>query len=313
MLAITAAARTPGVRLVIAPPQKGQMRAECERIVREYGAESRITFVDGLSRPEMLRRVRASKGFVHSALSDVASMALAEALVVEAPVVALDVLGSQTMKSYMTRPEFMPLVAVHDPEQVIDDLGQRMLEMLAKEDDFRQSRCSIKKRCDSGSSTTSTRRARSTRHATREKVQSTARKPVDAVDELPAGSRIVQLLYSVQDRGGEAVAYRLAQGFRARGYPTHNLGMFRTAPVTTSTADFEILGKARPSLFGNVRYFVALVTRCAVNVPRPSSSTAISRRSSARRRRCWRGCATASRSTISRSASSTSGCARSIP
>jgi hypothetical protein len=36
--------------------------------------------------------------------------------------------------------------------------------------------------------------------------------------------------------------------------------------VTTSTADFEILGEARPSLFGNVRYFVALVRTCAVNV-----------------------------------------------
>jgi hypothetical protein len=196
--------------------------------VREYGAESRIVFVDGLSRPEMLRRLRASKGFVHSALSDVASMALAEALVIGVPVVALDVLGAQTMKSYMTRPDFMPLVAVHDPEQVINDLGQCMLEMLAKEDDFPTDRCSIKKRCGSGSSI-HRQSLRDPRSAPRWKKKSTAKKPTDVVDELPTGSRIVQLLYSVQDRGGEAVAYRLAQGFRARGYPTHNLGVFRTA------------------------------------------------------------------------------------
>lgn len=259
LLAIEAAARTPGVRLVIAPPQKGQMRAECERIVRDYGAESRVTFVDGLSRPEMLRRLRASKGFAHSALSDVASMALAEALVLGVPVVALDVLGSKTMKSYMTRPEFMPLVAVHDPEQVITDFGQRMLEMLANDDDFptaplldqpalqQQFVGFIDSACQ----------IHEARHAG--KGRSTAKTPAAAVDELPAGSHIVQLLYSVQDRGGEAVAYRLAQGFRARGYPTHNLGMFRTAPISTSTADFEILGAARPSLLGNVRSFVSLV------------------------------------------------------
>ena len=259
LLAIEAAARTPGVRLVVAPPQRGQMRAECERIVRDYGAESRVTFVDGLSRLEMLRRLRASKGFVHSALSDVASMALAEALVIGVPVVALDVLGSKTMKSYMTRPEFMPLVAVHDPEQVITDFGQRMLEMLANEDDYptaplldqpaleQQFVDYIDTACE----------IHEARHAG--KGRSTAKTPAHAVDELPAGSHIVQLMYSVQDRGGEAVAYRLAQGFRARGYPTLNLGMFRTAPVTTSTADFEILGSARPSLFGNVRSFVSLV------------------------------------------------------
>jgi glycosyltransferase involved in cell wall biosynthesis len=259
LLAIEAAARTPGVRLVVAPPQRGQMRAECERIVRKYGAESRVTFVDGLSRPEMLRRLRASKGFVHSALSDVASMALAEALVIGVPVVALDVLGSKTMKSYMTRPEFMPLVAVHDPEQVITDLGQRMLEMLANEDDFptaplldqpaleRQFVDYIDTACE----------IHEARHAGKGK--STGKTPADAIDELPAGSNIVQLLYSVQDRGGEAVAYRLGQGFRARGYPTHNIGMFRTAPISASTADFEILGSARPSLFGNVRSFISLV------------------------------------------------------
>ena len=91
LIAIGAAARTPGVRLVVAPPQRGQMRAECERVVREHGAESRITFVDGLSRAEMLRRLRGSKGSVHSAISDVASMALAEALVIGVPVLALDV------------------------------------------------------------------------------------------------------------------------------------------------------------------------------------------------------------------------------
>src|SRR5215213_4882702 len=63
-------------------------------------------------------------------------MALAEALVAGVPVVALDVLGSKTMKGYLERPEFMPLVPVHDPEQVTRDLGQRMLEMLARDDDF---------------------------------------------------------------------------------------------------------------------------------------------------------------------------------
>lgn len=257
LLAIGAAARTPGVRLVVAPPQKGQMRAECERLVREHRAESRITFVDGVSRPEMLRRVHASKGFVHSALSDVASMALAEALVVGAPVVALDVLGSRTMKSYMSRPEFMPLVSVHDPEQVIRDLGQQMLEMLANEHDFppgplldqaalqQQFVDYIDKACE----------IHEARHAGRP----SAKSPTDAVDELPAGSRIVQLLYMVQDRGGEAVAYRLAQGFRDRGYPTHNLGVYRETPVTSSTADFEILCPSRPSSVGNIRCFFRIV------------------------------------------------------
>ncbi|MEO8695792.1 MAG: glycosyltransferase [Acidimicrobiales bacterium] len=258
LLAIEAAARTPGVRLVIAPPQRGQMRAECERIVRDYGAESRITFIDGMSRPDMLRHLRASKGFVHSALSDVASMALAEALVLGVPVVALDVLGAKTMRRYMTRPEFMPLVPVKDPDQVIEDLGKRMLEMLANEDDFptaplldqaaleQQFVDYIDTACD----------IHEARHAG--KGESTVSTPAD-VDELPAGSNIVQLLYSVQDRGGEAVAYRLAQGFRSRGYPTHNIGMFRTAPVSASTADFEILGPTRPSLLGNARLFVSLV------------------------------------------------------
>ena len=63
----------------------------------------------------------------------------------------------------------------------------------------------------------------------------------------------------VQDRGGEAVAYRLAKGFRARGFPTKNVGVFRSAPVSTSTADFEILRPKRPSMLGNVRCFVDLV------------------------------------------------------
>ena len=107
LLAIAAAARNPQVRLVVAPPEKGQMRAEAERVVRDYGAESRITFVDGLSRAEMLRRLCASKGFVHSAITDSASMALAEALALGVPVVGLDVLGTATMKEYVDRPELM--------------------------------------------------------------------------------------------------------------------------------------------------------------------------------------------------------------
>jgi glycosyltransferase involved in cell wall biosynthesis len=257
LIAIGAAARTPGVRLVVAPPQKGQMRAECERLVRDHGAESRITFVDGLSRAEMLRRLRASKGSVHTAISDAASMALAEALVVGVPVVALEVPGSKTMKGYMARPKFMPLVAVNNPDQVMEDLGQRMLELLANEGEFpsgplldqtalrQQFVDYIDKACA----------IHQDRHAGAETNESAD----EFQSELPAGSRIVQLLYSVQDRGGEAVAYRLAQGFRARGYPTHNIGVFRTVPVTTSTADFEILYSSRPSLFGNVGCFLRLV------------------------------------------------------
>jgi glycosyltransferase involved in cell wall biosynthesis len=260
LLAIAAAARTPGVRMVVAPPQRGQMREECERIVREHGAEDRITFVDGLSRPEMLRRVKASKGFVHTALSDVASMALAEALVVGVPVVALDVLGSRTMKSYMTRPEFMSLVEVRDPEQVINDVGARMLEMLASEE-FpteplldqdalrRQFVGYIDRACEI--------------HRARRDPSSAATKadryPAKGAYAPPPGSHIVQVLYMVQDRGGEAVAYRLARGFRARGYPTKNIGAFRVAPVSTSTADFEILEPARPGVLGNLRCFVKLV------------------------------------------------------
>jgi glycosyltransferase involved in cell wall biosynthesis len=260
LLAITAAARTPGVRMVVAPPQRGQMRDECEQIVRQYGAESRVTFVDGMSRPEMLRHVRASKGFVHTALSDVASMALAEALVLGVPVVALDVLGTRTMKTYMTEPEFMSLVEVHDPEQVIDDFGKRMLEMLAN-DRFPSGPLldqDALRRQFVGYIDRAVEIHRSKRDA------SGALLPADPFPPKgeyvpPPGSRIVQLMYMVQDRGGEAVAYRLAKGFRARGYPTRNVGVFRSAPVSTSTADFEILQSKRPGIVGNVRCFVSLV------------------------------------------------------
>ncbi|HUP74780.1 MAG TPA: glycosyltransferase [Acidimicrobiales bacterium] len=256
LLAIEAAARDPRVRLVVAPPAKGQLRAEAERIVRKYGAESRITFVDGVRRPEMLQRVLGSKGFVHSAVSDAASMALAEALVLGVPVIALDVPGSRTMKEYVVQPEFMPLVPVHDREQVIDDLGRHMAELLDKSDypegpqlDQRALRQQFAGYIDQAVAI----------HQARRLIGGDGSAVDSSVAELPKGSRIVQLLYSVQDRGGEAVAYRLAQGFRARGYPTHNIGMFRTAPVSTSTADFEVLGSVRPSLFGNVRYFFSLV------------------------------------------------------
>ena len=260
LLAITAAARTPGVRMVVAPPSRGQMRDECERVVREYGAESRVTFIDGLSRSEMLRRVRASKGFVHTALSDAASMALAEALLMGVPVVALETLGSTTMKSYMTRPERMTIVEVRSPDQVVDDFGARMLEMLADDDFSREPLLDhemrrqqfvgyIDRACE----------IHRVRHG--ELGPSDAPVPPSAQSDHtpPAGSRIVQLLYMVQDRGGETVAYRLAKGFRARGYPTKNVGVFRSAPVATSTADFEILQPSRPSVLGNVRCFVDLV------------------------------------------------------
>jgi glycosyltransferase involved in cell wall biosynthesis len=253
LLAITAAARNPQVRMVVAPPERGQMRDEAEQVVREYGAESRITFVDGLSRAEMLRRLCGSKGFVHSAISDSASMALAEALVLGVPVVALDILGSNTMKTYIDRPELMPLVDVRDPEQVIDDLGRRMVELLETpfaprtpllhQDELQQ------RFVDYIDGAFELHRAR------------TQGRGGDDAGELPKGSHIAQLLYMVQDRGGEAVAYRLAQGFRARGYPTDNLGVYRESPITTSTADFDILFPARPSLFGNVRVFFKLVRK----------------------------------------------------
>jgi glycosyltransferase involved in cell wall biosynthesis len=256
LLAIAAAARNPRVRLVVAPPQRGQMRAECERIVRDHGAEARITFVDGLNRPEMLRRLGGSKGFVHSAVSDAASMALAEALVVGVPVVALDVPGVRAMRESVSRPEFMALVSVHDPEQVIDELGRRMAVMLdttkypheplLDQDALRQRFVGyIDRACE-------IHRARHAVDATHELAQPN---PAD----LPNGSRIVQLFYSVQDRGGEAVAHRLAQGFRSRNYPTHNIGVFRTVPGSTSTADFEILYPTRPSMLGNMGCFVRLV------------------------------------------------------
>jgi glycosyltransferase involved in cell wall biosynthesis len=260
LLAITAAARTPGVRMVVAPPQRGQMRTECERVVREHGAESRVTFIDDMSRPEMLRRVHASKGFVHTALSDVASMALAEALVLGVPVVALDTLGSRTMKSYMTRPEFMPLVEVRDPEQVIDDFGACMLEMLANEDFTNESLLDqealrqqfvgyIDRACE----------IHRARRASAGRGDAVSDRPWTTNYEPPPGSRIVQLFYLVQDRGGEAVAYRLAKGFRARGFPTKNIGVFRSAPESTSTADFTIMQPSRPSALGNVRCFIDLI------------------------------------------------------
>ncbi|HUP72695.1 MAG TPA: glycosyltransferase [Acidimicrobiales bacterium] len=257
LLAIEAAARNPRVRLVVAPPGRGQMRAQCERIVRQYGAESRINFIDGVSRPDMLRRLCGSKGFVHSAISDVASMALAEALVVGVPVVALDVPGARAMKEYVNRPALMPLVPVLDPEQVIDDLGRHMVELLESADDIREPLLDqVALRRQFGGYIEHACGIHQARQAGRDAVDTMVG---SAVGKLPQGSRIVQLLYMVQDRGGEVVAHRLAKGFRERGYPTHNVGVYRESPVTTSTADFEILYAKRPSSLGNVGCFVHLV------------------------------------------------------
>lgn len=75
----------------------------------------------------------------------------------------------------------------------------------------------------------------------------------------PTGNRVVQLMYMVQDRGGEAVAHQLAQGFRERGCRTHNIGVYRETVAATTTADFEILYKSRPSPLGNIGCFVRLV------------------------------------------------------
>jgi glycosyltransferase involved in cell wall biosynthesis len=145
----------------------------------------------------------------------------------------------------------MPLVEVHDPEQVITDLGRRMVELLDRTDfptapllDREALRQQFVGYID---------------RAVEIHEQRGGSKRRTQASEPPKGSRIVQLLYSVQDRGGEAVAYRLAHGFRERGYPTHNIGVFRASPESTSTADFEILYPARPSLIGNVRCFVRIV------------------------------------------------------
>jgi glycosyltransferase involved in cell wall biosynthesis len=306
LLAIEAAARTPGVRLVVAPPQKGQMRAECERIVRDYGAESRVTFVDGLSRPEMLRRLRASKGFVHSALSDVASMALAEALVLGVPVVALDVLGSKTMKSYMTRPEFMPLVAVHDPEQVITDFGQRMLEMLANEDDFPTAplldQPALQQQfvdyIDTACQIHDARHAGKGKSTARHR-PSTSCLPEAASCNCSTACRIVAVKRLPTDWRKAFALVAIRRTTSACSAPHRS----RRAPPTSRSS-------ARPDRRCSAtcgRSFLSFGC-CAASDPPPSSCTAISLRSSARRPPCWPAYASASWSTISPSASSTNGC-----
>jgi glycosyltransferase involved in cell wall biosynthesis len=82
-----------------------------------------------------------------------------------------------------------------------------------------------------------------------------------AVDDRNAESaaahrptRIVQLYYTVQDRGGEMVGQLLAEGFRARGIDTITLGASRNCPPTVTTADWEVLYEHRPSALGNLRY-----------------------------------------------------------
>jgi glycosyltransferase involved in cell wall biosynthesis len=71
--------------------------------------------------------------------------------------------------------------------------------------------------------------------------------------------RVVQLMYMLQDRGGETVARQLARGFRERGYEMRNIGVYREVPETSTTADFEILYDSRPSLVANLGCFFRLV------------------------------------------------------
>jgi len=79
----------------------------------------------------------------------------------------------------------------------------------------------------------------------------------------------------VQDRGGEAVANRLAQGFRSRGYPTDNLGVYASLRFTTN-GDFDILFPARPSVAPAMwRVFQARSQAAAGGRPAAWISTAI--------------------------------------
>ena len=248
LIAIEAAARDERVRLVVAPPAKGQMRAEAERVLRDHGAESRVTFVDGLDRDQMLDVLARSKGLVHSAVSDAASMALAEALVLGVPVVALDVPGTRAMKDCVEQPEFMTLVDLGPREEVVRELGASMSEVLGAQDVPQQSLLDQAKL-----------RAKLASYVERALEIHNCRGETADRARPPRGTKIVQLMYVLRDRGGEAVASQLSRGFREQGYPKRNIGVYREAPASSTTADFETMYPSRPWFFGNAACVIRLV------------------------------------------------------
>ena len=152
----------------------------------------------------------------------------------------------------MSRPEFMPLVPVQDPSRSRRDFGQRMLEMLANEDDFPPGplldQSALQKavrrlhRQGNGDPRSTTRRGRGGRD---ERIA--RRKPHRAAALQRAGSR----------RRGS----RLPLG---PGIPRPRLSdaQHRHVPHRSGVDEHGRLRDPRlapPSLFGNVRYFIALV------------------------------------------------------
>ena len=271
LLAIRAAAKSENSRLVVCAPPHGPLEAEAKALVRELGVEERVTFLDNVPRDEMLNRISQSKGIVHTAVADSASMALAEALALGVPVVALDVPGSASLLK-SAPPEFARLVDVRSVAQVIDDLATEISSL-----------CALKTR--PGRSMIDSRLLVERLHSTVDRAQEAFERKqhprvepggremqvaktagpassgsVGSHDPAPASKgTVVQFLYRVADRGGESVAHTLAAGFRRSGYAVKNVGAYRSAPISSHTADFEVLFPARPSLFGNIQCFVRIV------------------------------------------------------
>ncbi len=58
--------------------------------------------------------------------------------------------------------------------------------------------------------------------------------------------RIVQVFFVVANRGGERVAAQLERGFRARGYASRSVGIYRSAAPNEDTVHFTVLAEERP-------------------------------------------------------------------
>lgn len=228
-LALEAVALDERLRMVVAAPAGGErdrFLADIERL----GVGDRVTMVDGLSRNEMMGRLRGGRAFMHPATNDSSSMALSEALALGVPIVGIDVLGTRSVCQQADDRRYTRLVPVGRASKVAAALKDEMLALL----DMPRPQQPLIDQQQLGARL---------RAAMRAAITSDAEPP----------RKIVQVFYQVQDRGGEAVAGLLARGLRERGHEVVNLGAFRTAPATSTTRDFKIFSERPLGNRGRVR------------------------------------------------------------
>lgn len=239
-LALRAAALDERIRLVFAPPPDPEAVGRFKELVTEMGMDERVSFVE-IDRAEMHRRQRASKGVVHTATNDSSSMALSEPLALGVPIVGLDVLGTREVCAHVTDRRHVRLAPLGEPDAVIRDLSRLMVEAMAEPHP--------------------PTRPLIDQDALGDRLASAIDQAV--IEHAGTGDRkkIVQVFYALQDRGGEAVASSLADGFRERGHETINIGVFRASPANSATEDFEILYRGRPAMLANLRCAVDLWRR----------------------------------------------------